>query len=132
MQIAAASGGLKGLDRDDFGLSLAVMLKTQVKTLGCHPNRQDLGLAAQTGLKFNTLGSPPKLAQRVLNETLWNPAFFKLRAAARWLCFSRHSYCRENLPLRGSLTRFRAIGLETLRSASFLKAATGYVIQHAF
>jgi hypothetical protein len=26
--------------------------------------------------KFKTVGSPPTLAQRVLNETLWNPAFF--------------------------------------------------------
>jgi hypothetical protein len=29
-----------------------------------------------TGLKVKTVGSPPTLAQRVLNETLWNPAFF--------------------------------------------------------
>jgi len=27
-------------------------------------------------VKFKTVGSPPTLAQRVLNETLWNPAFF--------------------------------------------------------
>ncbi|TPG58899.1 hypothetical protein EAH77_18515 [Ewingella americana] len=27
-------------------------------------------------IKVKTVGSPPTLAQRVLNETLWNPAFF--------------------------------------------------------
>ncbi|WP_210435877.1 hypothetical protein, partial [Ewingella americana] len=40
-----------------------------------------------TGLKVNTVGSPPTLAQRVLNETLWNPAFFccwKIEAAQGW------------------------------------------------
>ena len=34
--------------------------------------------------KVKTVGSPPTLAQRVLNETLWNPAFFccwKIEAA---------------------------------------------------
>jgi len=38
-------------------------------------------------LKVNTVGSPPTLAQRVLNETLWNPAFFccwKIEAAQGW------------------------------------------------
>jgi len=36
---------------------------------------------------FRTVGSPPTLAQRVLNETLWNPAFFccwKIEAAQGW------------------------------------------------
>jgi len=27
-------------------------------------------------VKVKVVGSPPTLAQRVLNETLWNPAFF--------------------------------------------------------
>ncbi|MGY2799993.1 hypothetical protein ACVWV0_004169 [Ewingella americana] len=33
-------------------------------------------VATQTGPKVKTVGSPPTRAQRVLNETLWNPAFF--------------------------------------------------------
>jgi len=36
---------------------------------------------------FKTVGSPPTLAQRVLNETLWNPAFFcccKIEASQGW------------------------------------------------
>ncbi|MGP9435933.1 hypothetical protein ACT3RR_10915 [Ewingella sp. AOP8-B2-18] len=40
-----------------------------------------------TGLKVKTVGSPPTLAQRVLNETLWNPAFFccwEIEAAQGW------------------------------------------------
>jgi len=40
-----------------------------------------------TGLKVKTVGSPPTLAQRVLNETLWNPAFFcnwKIEASQGW------------------------------------------------
>ncbi|MES4612739.1 hypothetical protein V2154_09175 [Ewingella sp. CoE-038-23] len=38
-------------------------------------------------VKFKTVGSPPTLAQRVLNETLWNPAFFccwEIEAAQGW------------------------------------------------
>jgi hypothetical protein len=35
------------------------------------------GVIANFGeFKVKTVGSPPTLAQRVLNETLWNPAFF--------------------------------------------------------
>jgi Tfp pilus assembly protein PilV len=49
----------------------------KVKTVRCR----------HTGLKVKTVGSPPTLAQRVLNETLWNPAFFccwKIEAAQGW------------------------------------------------
>ncbi|STQ44718.1 Uncharacterised protein [Ewingella americana] len=49
----------------------------KVKTVRCR----------HTGLKVRTVGSPPTLAQRVLNETLWNPAFFccwKIEAAQGW------------------------------------------------
>ncbi|PKB87824.1 hypothetical protein A8A01_21340 [Ewingella americana] len=40
-----------------------------------------------SAFKFKTVGSPPTRAQRVLNETLWNPAFFccwKIEAAQGW------------------------------------------------
>ncbi|KAA8729744.1 hypothetical protein [Ewingella americana] len=38
-------------------------------------------------VKVKVVGSPPTLAQRVLNETLWNPAFFYcwgIEAAQGW------------------------------------------------
>jgi hypothetical protein len=35
-----------------------------------------LGLPPKPAFKFKVVGSPPTLAQRVLNETLWHPAFF--------------------------------------------------------
>jgi len=90
------------------------------KTLGCHPNGlkskpwasahtdfgqgqvQHLGLPPKRP-KVNTVGSPPTLAQRVLNETLWNPAFFLTARSARWLCFRYHRDSRKIPPLRGSL-----------------------------
>src|SRR5471030_1271206 len=49
--------------------------------------------------KFKVVGSPPTLAQRVLNETLWNPAFFapatpQLRGS-QWPCFRCRCYSRK-------------------------------------
>ncbi|PKE31634.1 hypothetical protein CWS43_06145 [Rahnella sp. AA] len=61
LQMAAASDGMDN-----------AIEKVSVFHVRCSL-RSKPWVATQTG---KTLGSPPKLAQRVLNETLWNPAFF--------------------------------------------------------
>jgi len=50
-------------------LLTAFKFNFKVEIVGIGPHRP-------TGPKVKTVGSPPTLAQRVLNETLWNPAFF--------------------------------------------------------
>ncbi|WP_275859075.1 hypothetical protein [Rahnella contaminans] len=63
--------------------------------------------------KVKTLGSPPKLAQRLLNETLWNPAFLNCALSlGRWTCLGTlvcgAKYCLCAVPSLG----LRATGLE--------------------
>jgi hypothetical protein len=57
-------------------------LQLQGQDRGRRPTSTRPWVANQTGfkvkvkVKVKVVGSPPTRAQRVLNETLWNPAFF--------------------------------------------------------
>jgi hypothetical protein len=57
-------------------LGWAPKLALKVNTVGSPPTPTKPWVATHTGFKVKVVGSPPTLAQRVLNETLWNPAFF--------------------------------------------------------
>jgi len=78
-------------------------------------------------VKVKVVGSPPTLAQRVLNETLWNPAFFYcwgIEAAQGWggrvpAANVTVAKCRC---LGGSLSSGSSLGSRTTPSASLLNA----------